>query len=52
MNDLDKTSNTLYITFPIRDALRPELGWTHYRLIMRVNNEKTRNFYIDLNVRT
>jgi len=36
-----------YSTFPIRDALRPELGWTHYRLIMRVNNEKARNFYID-----
>ena len=28
-----------YLTFPIRDALRPELGWTHYRLIMKVENE-------------
>ena len=36
-----------YLTFPIRDALRRELSWTHYRLIMRVNEEKARNFYID-----
>ena len=36
-----------YLTFPIRDALRPELHWTHYRLIMKVENEAARNFYID-----
>jgi hypothetical protein len=28
-----------YLTFPIRDAMRPELGWTHYRKIMKVENE-------------
>ena len=36
-----------YLTFPIRDAVRPELAWTHYRLIMRVENDTVRNFYID-----
>jgi predicted nuclease of restriction endonuclease-like (RecB) superfamily len=36
-----------YLTFPIRDALRPELGWTHYRLVLRVPNNNARNFYID-----
>ena len=36
-----------YLTFPIRDAVRPKLGWTHYRLIMRVESENARNFYID-----
>jgi len=36
-----------YLVFPICDALRHELSWSHYRLIMRVNNEKNRNFYID-----
>jgi len=41
-----------YNMYPIRHALRDELAWTHYRLIMRVNNEKARNFYIGLNVRT
>jgi len=25
-----------YLSFPIRDALRLELGWTHYRILMRV----------------
>ena len=36
-----------YLTFPIRDSLRPELGWTHYRLALRVPESKARNFYID-----
>ncbi|KAA6302566.1 MAG: hypothetical protein EZS26_001398 [Candidatus Ordinivivax streblomastigis] len=36
-----------YLTFPIRDALRPELGWTHYRLIMKSQTDKAREFYID-----
>ena len=36
-----------YLTFPIRDALRPELSWTHYRLMMRKENPAARNFYID-----
>jgi hypothetical protein len=36
-----------YLTFPIRDAVRHELGWTHYRLIMKVNIKPARNFYID-----
>lgn len=25
-----------YLSFPILDALRPELSWTHYRLLLRV----------------
>jgi predicted nuclease of restriction endonuclease-like (RecB) superfamily len=36
-----------YLTFPIRDALRHELGWTHYRMIMKVENERARQFYLD-----
>lgn len=36
-----------YLTFPIRDALRPELSWTHYRLLMRISDEKARDFYMD-----
>jgi predicted nuclease of restriction endonuclease-like (RecB) superfamily len=36
-----------YLAFPIRDALRPELGWTHYRLVLRVSDVKARNFYIE-----
>jgi len=36
-----------YLIFPIWNALRSNLSWTHYRLIMKVENEKARNFYID-----
>ena len=36
-----------YLAFPIRDSLRPELGWTHYRLVLRVPEEKARDFYVD-----
>jgi len=36
-----------YLAFPIRDALRHNLSWTHYRLIMKVENEKARQFYLD-----
>lgn len=36
-----------YVTFPKRHALRAELNWTHYRLIMRVDNPKAREFYIE-----
>lgn len=38
-----------YLTFPNNKksyALRRELSWTHYRLIMRVENEEARNYYI------
>jgi len=33
-------------TFPIRHALRDELSWTHYRLLMRIDNEPRREFYM------
>ena len=36
-----------YLCFQKRDALRLELSWTHYRLIMKVENEKARLFYVE-----
>jgi len=36
-----------YLTFPILDALRRELSWTHYRLLVRVENNDARNFYLN-----
>lgn len=36
-----------YLLFRNRHALRDELSWTHYRLLIKVENEKARNFYID-----
>ena len=29
-----------YCTFPIRDTLCPELSWSHYRVLMRINDEQ------------
>jgi len=35
-----------YLAFPIHDALRRELSWTHYRTLLRVENEKARRWYM------
>ncbi len=35
-----------YTLFPIRSALRSELSWTHYKLLIRVDNQESRDFYI------
>ena len=32
--------------FPIWDALRPELSWTHYRLLLRVEDHRAREWYM------
>jgi len=36
-----------YSTFPIRDALRPELTWSHYRSLLRVQNMEARVYYLN-----
>ena len=36
-----------YCAYPIRDTLCPELSWSHYRLLMRVPDEKERAFYAE-----
>ena len=36
-----------YLVFPKWDALRPELTWTHYRLLIRVQNEQARLWYMN-----
>jgi len=36
-----------YLTFPIRDTLSPELSWSHYRILMRIKNEKARYWYLN-----
>ena len=38
---------TQHITFPNGYALRSELSWTHYRSLMRVENERARSFYLE-----
>lgn len=42
-----KYMRQFYLTFPKSHALSDQLSWTHYRLLMRVENENARNFYIE-----
>jgi len=35
-----------YQAFPILSAVRTELSWTHYRSLIRVENEAARNYYL------
>ena len=36
-----------YLLFPKWDAVRPELSWTHYRLLLRVENQAARDWYMN-----
>ena len=47
-----KNMRQFYQTFPNSYALRSELSWTHYRLLMRVENENARQFYLDESVKS
>lgn len=38
--------------FPIQDTLRPELSWSHYRALMKINDEEARMFYLDETVKS
>jgi len=42
-----KYMRQFYLSFQNRHALSDQLSWTHYRLIIKVENEKARQFYID-----
>ena len=36
-----------FVAFPIRDAVRRELSWTHYRTLLRVENDQARRWYMN-----
>ena len=36
-----------YIVFPKWHAVRAELSWTHYRLLIKVDDEKARDYYLN-----
>lgn len=36
-----------YIAYPIRDTLCPELSWSHYRRLMRIESKEIRDFYTE-----
>ncbi|WP_445369076.1 PDDEXK nuclease domain-containing protein [Methylomonas sp. BW4-1] len=41
-----RNMRSFYLGFPNRDALRHKLSWTHYRLLIRVENPKAREWYL------
>ena len=42
-----RNMRAFYLTFPIWNAVRTELSWTHYRLMLRVSDEKARQWYVN-----
>ncbi len=42
-----KLMRQFYNTFPIGHALRGELSWTHYRALLKVQDEKVRQWYMN-----
>ncbi len=40
-----RNMRAFFLSYPIRDALRRELSWTHYRLLLRVDKPDARTFY-------
>ncbi|NLS93523.1 MAG: DUF1016 domain-containing protein [Planctomycetaceae bacterium] len=36
---------SFYLSYPILDAVRRELSWTHYRILLRVEKPEARAFY-------
>ena len=47
-----RNMRAFYINFPNWNAVRTELTWTHYRALLRVENEAARNWYIDETIRS
>lgn len=41
-----KYMRQFYIAFPNRHALSDQLSWTHYRMLLKVEDEKARSFYL------
>ena len=42
-----KYMRQFYLAFPNRHALRDQLSWTHYRLIIKVDDPQARAFYVE-----
>ncbi|MCX6181857.1 MAG: PDDEXK nuclease domain-containing protein [Bacteroidetes bacterium] len=45
-----RNMRTFYLAFPICDALRHELSWTHYRTISRLDSEEKRLYYLNQSI--
>jgi len=42
-----RNMRSFFQAFPIRDAVRHELSWTHYRLLLRHENEQKKMYYLN-----
>jgi len=40
-----RNMRSFFVHFPIRNALRSELNWTHYRILLRVDSAAARHWY-------
>ena len=47
-----KYMRQFYLTFPNSHALRDEFSWIHYRLLMKVENDNAREFYMQETVKS
>lgn len=47
-----RNMRTFYQVFPIRDTLRHELSWSHYRLISRMDSDEKRNYYLNESIQS
>jgi predicted nuclease of restriction endonuclease-like (RecB) superfamily len=45
-----RNMRSFYKAFPIRDALRHELSWTHYLLLSRIESEEKKGYYLNESV--
>ncbi|MCM1558367.1 MAG: PDDEXK nuclease domain-containing protein [Butyrivibrio sp.] len=41
-----------YVLFPNTNALRSQLTWTHYRALLRIENDEARNWYMEECIRS
>lgn len=41
-----KLCRQFYLAFPIRQTLSAQLGWSRYTLLIRIDNQDKRDFYI------
>lgn len=47
-----RNMRAFYICFQIRDTLRHELSWSHYRLLIRLKSEEKINYYINESIKS
>lgn len=47
-----RNMRAFYSAFPKWNAVRSELTWTHYRLLLRVDDEAARNWYLEESIRS